>query len=179
MRSGYAVIHPIYKGTYERGYPEFRNYVGNTSKTYSDQIIMMVKDYSRAIDYVEGKDEFLNEIYYYGVSWGGMLGPLFLANENRIKGAIWQVAGLGARDMRPEANPLTYLNQIDRPVLMLNGKYDQYFPYETSQLPMYDLLSLIEPRKKMVTYESAHSPPRGLVRKEILSWLEKFERSLY
>ncbi len=175
LRSGYAVIHPIYKGTYERGYPEFRNYVENTSKTYSDQMIMMVKDYSRAIDYVESKDEFLNEIYYYGISWGGMLGPLFLANENRIKGAIWQVAGLGARDMRPEANPLTYLTRIDRPVLMLNGKYDQYFPYETSQLPMYDLLSLIEPRKKMVTYESAHSPPRGLVRKEILSWLEKFE----
>ena len=39
-------------------------------------MIMMVKDYSRAIDYVEEQDELSNSVYYYGISWGGMLGPL-------------------------------------------------------------------------------------------------------
>ena len=170
MRSGYAFIEPIYKGTYERGYPEFLNYVENTSNTYANQMIMMVKDFSRTIDYVESKDELLNDVYYYGISWGGMLGPLFLANEKRISRAVWQVAGLGAREMRPEANPLTYLSRISQPVLMLNGIYDQYFPYETSQRPMYDLLSVKEPMKKMITYESAHSPPKSRTSKEILKW---------
>ena len=170
MRSGYAVIYPIYKGTYERGYPEFPNYVENKSKVYADQMIMMVKDYSRAIDYVEKQDDLSNSVYYYGISWGGMLGPLFLANESRIKKAVWQVAGLGARETRPEGNPLTFLSRINKPVLMLNGIYDQYFPFETSQKPMYDLLSLREPMKKMITYESAHSPPSSETSKEILKW---------
>lgn len=172
LRSGYAVVMPIYKGTYERGYPEFPNYVENDSKIYADQMIMMVKDYSRAIDYVEAQDEFLNDVYYYGISWGGMLGPLFLANEHRIKKAVWQVAGLGARDTRPEANPLTFLSRINKPVLMLNGIYDQYFPFETSQKPMYDLLSLKEPMKKMITYKSAHSPPSSETSKEVLKWFK-------
>ena len=170
LRSGYAFIQPIFKGTYERGYPEFPNYVENESKIYADQLIMMVKDYSRAIDYVEEQDELSNDIYYYGISWGGMLGPLFLANENRIKKSVWQVAGLGARKTRPEGSPLTFLSRVNTPVLMLNGIYDQYFPFETSQKPMYDLLSLKEPMKKMITYESAHSPPSSETSKEILKW---------
>ena len=172
LRSGYALIWPIYMGTYERGYPEFPNYVENDSKIYADQMIMMVKDYSRAIDYVQEQDEFLNEVYYYGISWGGMLGPLFLANEDRIIKAVWQVAGLGVRKTRPEANPLTFLSRINKPVLMLNGIYDQYFPFETSQKPMYDLLSLQEPMKKMITYKSAHSPPGSQTSKEILNWFK-------
>ena len=172
LRSGYALIWPIYMGTYERGYPEFPNYVENDSKIYADQMIMMVKDYSRAIDYVEEQDELSNEIYYYGISWGGMLGPLFLANEDRIKKAVWQVAGLGVRKTRPEANPLTFLSRVNKPVLMLNGIYDQYFPFETSQKPMYDLLSLQEPMKKMITYKSAHSPPGSQTSKEILKWFK-------
>ena len=81
-----------------------------------------------------------------------------------------QVAGLGAREMRPEANPLTYLSRITQPVLMLNGIYDQYFPYETSKLPMYELISVDEPSKKMITYQSAHSPPKSQTSKEILKW---------
>ena len=173
MRSGYALIWPVYKGTYERGYSEFPNYVENASKIYADQMIMMVKDYSRAIDYVEQQENLLNDVYYYGISWGGMLGPLFLANENRIKKAVWQVAGLGARETRPEGSPLTFLSRINVPVLMLNGIYDQYFPFETSQKPMYDLLSLNEPLKKMITYESAHSPPANQTSKEILKWFKQ------
>ena len=173
MRSGYVLIMPVFKGTYERGYSEFPNYVENASKIYADQMIMMVKDYSRAIDYVEQDENLLNDVYYYGISWGGMLGPLFLANENRIKKAVWQVAGLGARETRPEGSPLTFLSRINVPVLMLNGIYDQYFPFETSQKPMYDLLSLNEPLKKMITYESAHSPPANQTSKEILKWFKE------
>ena len=173
MRSGYALIWPVYKGTYERGYPEFPNYVGNNSKIYAEQMIMMVKDYSRAIDFVEQDDDLLNDVYYYGISWGGMLGPLFLANDKRIKKAVWQVAGLGARETRPEGSPLTFLSRINKPVLMLNGIYDQYFPFETSQKPMYELLSLKEPMKKMITYESAHSPPFNETSKEVLKWFNQ------
>ena len=66
-----ALIFPN-MGTKERGYPT-SNYVENKSKVYADQMIMMVKDYSRAIDYVEQQDDLSNGVHY-GISWGGMLG---------------------------------------------------------------------------------------------------------
>ncbi|GIS54542.1 hypothetical protein Ct9H90mP29_15840 [bacterium] len=40
------IYYPIYKGTWERAYPEFSNYVQNPSKNYSNQMVMMVKDFS-------------------------------------------------------------------------------------------------------------------------------------
>ena len=55
---------------------------------------------------------------------------------------------------------------------MLNGIYDQYFPFETSQKPMYDLLAK-EPMKKMITYKSAHSPPASQTSKEVLQWFRE------
>jgi hypothetical protein len=127
---------------------------------------------NRVKSFVEQDDDLLNDVYYYGISWGGKLGPLFLANDKRIKKAVWQVAGLGARETRPEGNPLTFLSRINKPVLMLNGIYDQYFPFETSQKPMYELLSLKEPMKKMITYKSAHSPPSNQTSKEVLKWFK-------
>ena len=67
-----------------------------------------------------------------------------------------------------------YKNRIDYfdVKILLNGIYDQYFPFETSQKPMYDLLSLKEPMKKMITYKSAHSPPASETSKEILKWFK-------
>ena len=112
------------------------------------------------------------ENIYKIVLFSDKLGPLFLANDKRIKKAVWQVAGLGARETRPEGNPLTFLSRINKPVLMLNGIYDQYFPFETSQKPMYELLSLKEPMKKMITYKSAHSPPSNQTSKEVLKWFK-------
>ena len=56
---------------------------------------------------------------------------------------------------------------------MLNGRFDQYFPYETSQKPMFKLLSLKEPIKKMITYESSHSSPLNKTSKEVLKWFNQ------
>jgi hypothetical protein len=38
---------------------------------------------------------------------------------------------------------------------------------------MYELLSLKEPMKKMITYESAHSPPLNETSKEVLKWFNQ------
>ena len=35
---------------------------------------------------------------------------------------------------------------------------------------MYELISVDEPSKKMITYQSAHSPPKSQTSKEILKW---------
>lgn len=45
------------------------------------------------------------------------------------------VAGLTMERGRPEVEPINYLPRIRSPVLMLNGKYDCFFPSETAQKP--------------------------------------------
>ncbi len=59
------------------------------------------------------------------------------------------------------------------PVLMLNGKYDFFFPYETSQLPFFELLGTPRARKKLVVHETSHSFPRTDLARESLAWLDE------
>ena len=57
---------------------------------------------------------------------------------------------------------------------MLNGKYDVFFPLETSQKPMFDLLGTNNEDKKHYVYTSGHYVPRKKLISEHLSWLEKY-----
>jgi len=52
LRSGRAVIYPIYKSTYERG-DGMETDVPDTSSNWRDHVVMWAKDASRALDYVE------------------------------------------------------------------------------------------------------------------------------
>ncbi len=44
---------------------------------------------------------------------------------------------------------------------MLNGRYDHFFPVESSQLPLFRLLGTPEKDKKHVIYETGHAPSRA------------------
>ena len=57
---------------------------------------------------------------------------------------------------------------------MLNGKYDFFFPYETSQLPFYTLLGTPNEHKKIIVYEEGHSVPYTEQVKESLLWLDQY-----
>ena len=61
------------------------------------------------------------------------------------------------------------------PALLLNGRYDFFFPVETSQLPLFRLLGTPEKDKKYVVYESGHGgmPVKAFVR-ESLAWLDTY-----
>ena len=52
LRSGRAVLYPVYKGTYERG-DGMEDDTANVSSAWRDHVIMWAKDASRAIDYAE------------------------------------------------------------------------------------------------------------------------------
>ena len=60
------------------------------------------------------------------------------------------------------------------PVIMLNAQYDFFFPYETSQLPFFELLGTPEEDKKLFVYEGGHSVPNTELIKESLAWLDKY-----
>ena len=60
LRSGRAVLYPVYKGTYERG-DGMESDVANTTSDWRDHVIMWAKDASRAIDYAETRPDLDHE----------------------------------------------------------------------------------------------------------------------
>jgi len=59
-------------------------------------------------------------------------------------------------------------------MLMLNGRYDWFFPVETSQLPMFRLLGTPKEHKRHVVFEAGHMIPRSRHIKETLDWLDRY-----
>ncbi|MFN0159254.1 MAG: protein kinase domain-containing protein [Bacteroidota bacterium] len=174
LKSGRAVMYPIYKSTYERGDDLHSDYPAETN-FWKDHVIMWAKDCSRSIDYLETRTEIdKNKIAYYGVSWGGAMGGIIPAVEKRIKVNVLLVAGLLFQRSLPEAEPIHFLPRITSPVLMLNGKYDFFFPYETSQRPFFELIGTKKEDKKIIAYEGGHSVPRTQLVKETLGWLDRY-----
>ena len=60
------------------------------------------------------------------------------------------------------------------PTLMLNGRYDMTFPYETSSKPLFDLLGTPSMQKELKLYDTDHFVPRNEIIKETLTWLDKY-----
>jgi hypothetical protein len=57
---------------------------------------------------------------------------------------------------------------------MLSGKYDSFFPYETSAKPMFDLLGTPKDQKVQKLYDTDHYIPRNELIKETLAWLDRY-----
>lgn len=174
LKSGRAVALPIYKGTYERrneldsDYPEETNF-------YKDHVIMWAKDLSRTIDYLETRDDLdAKQLAYFGLSWGGAMGAIMPAVEERLSCNILYVAGLLFQRALPEVDQINYVSRVTQPTLMLNGEFDFFFPVATSQKPMYELLGTRPADKEYKVYPGAHSVPRTELMKEVLAWLDRY-----
>jgi pimeloyl-ACP methyl ester carboxylesterase len=174
MKSGRALIIPVYKSTFERQ-DNVHSDSPNESVAYKDHVVMWVKDYSRTIDYLETrKDMRADQIAYLGASWGGFMGGIIPAVEKRVRVVVLNVGGMGMDSVLPEVDQINYLPRIKQPVLMLNGEYDNYFPVETAQKPLYRFLGTPPADKKMIVYPSGHLVPRVEFMKETLAWLDKY-----
>jgi eukaryotic-like serine/threonine-protein kinase len=174
MKSGRALIVPIYKGTYERQ-DDLKSDAPDVTVRYKDHVIMWVKEYSRTIDYLETrKDMQANKVAYLGISWGGFMGGIIPAVEKRITVVVLNVGGMAMGKSLPEVDQINYLPRVAQPVLMLNGAYDMYFPVESSQKPMFRLLGAPQGQKKMLVYPSGHLVPATEFIKETLAWLDTY-----
>jgi len=173
-KSGRAVIFPIYKGTYERGGDLHSDYAEETA-AYKDYVIMWAKDLGRSIDYAETREDLdATRVAYYGLSWGGGLGSIMPAVERRIKANVLYVAGLGFQRALPEVDEINYIGRVRQPTLILNGELDFFFPAETSQRPMFELLGTPAADKKRLVFPGGHSVPRTEMIKESLAWLDRY-----
>lgn len=173
-QSGRAFMYPVYKSTFERGDSLHSDYPNETN-FYRDHVIMWAKDLRRSIDYLETRpDVDTKKLAYFGVSWGGELGGLMPAVEPRFRAVVLYVAGLEFQKSQPEVDPFNFLPHIKVPVLMLNGRYDHYFPVETAQRPMFRWLGTPPAEKRQVIYDGGHFVPRPQLIKEILDWLDRY-----
>jgi serine/threonine protein kinase/formylglycine-generating enzyme required for sulfatase activity/pimeloyl-ACP methyl ester carboxylesterase len=175
VKSGRAVIFPVYKGTFQRR-DSLAVDTQDSTNFWRDHVVMWAKDMSRSIDYAETRADLdAKNVAYYGLSWGGAMGGLMPAVEPRIKASVLVVAGLEFPVTRPEVEPLNFLPRVTVPTLMINGRYDFFFPVESSQEPMFRLLGTPASEKRHVVAEGSHDVPRALLIQEVLGWLDKYQ----
>ena len=174
LRSGRAVFLPVYNGTYERRATGFVE-GPNETVAYRDHVLMWGKDLRRSVDYLSTRPDIdSTRIAFAGVSWGGAMGGLMMAIEPRFRAGILYVAGFPMERPRPEVDVLNFLPRVHMPVIMLNARYDHFFPPETSQKPYFRLLGTAPADKKFVMHESGHFLLRSAMIGESLTWLDKY-----
>jgi eukaryotic-like serine/threonine-protein kinase len=173
IKSGRAVLSPVYKSTYERGdgYDRANKY----SSAYRDHVIAWSKDLGRSIDYLDTRPDIDHDrLAYEGVSWGAAIGALLPAVEPRLKALVLINPGFFLQKVYPEADQLNFAPRIKAPVLALNGRYDFLYPTVSSQEPMFRLLGTPTDQKRSVLYDAGHDVPRIEMIKESLNWLDRY-----
>jgi formylglycine-generating enzyme required for sulfatase activity/dienelactone hydrolase len=178
ITGGRALLFPVYKGTFERRLAEWPD-PRETPVIARDLIVHVSKDLRRSIDYLETRDDIDKErIAYYGMSGGAAFGPLALAVEDRLKTAVLVVGGFYVWVELPAAiDSINHAPRVKTPVLMVNGKEDFFFPVETSQVPMFELLGTPVDDREHRLYPGGHGL-FGLfskqIRGDVLGWLDRY-----
>jgi dienelactone hydrolase len=174
IRSGRAVMHPIYKGTYERT-------LGGNFAAYSSQpgvlrdlALQWHEDLGRSIDYLETRPELdRQKLGYHGISIGASHGPRFMALEPRLKVGVLLWGGIPFL-VPAEVNSLHFAQRSRAPALMVNGRFDQLFPFETSQIPLFRLLGAAAKDKRHFVVDAGHAAFNKEVVREVLGWLDRY-----
>lgn len=171
LRSGRAVIYPVYQGTFERRVPEPLGPIAER-----DLIIQQIKDVRRTLDYLQTRDDMdMDRVALHALSYGGWRAPYALAVEHRFATAMIQSAGLNPRALPPEIQQQHYLPRVTTPVLLITGKDDFAFPYENSQRPFFELLGTPTADKQHLALDWGHLPPGySEVARALLQWSDRW-----
>ena len=170
VRSGRALLYPIYKGTFERRQARRRGCrtPGATCRC------SWAKDFFRAVDYLETRPDIdMTRLGYYSLSMGAYFGPIPVSLEPRIKVAVFASAGMRF-NYPPEIQPANFAPRVKVPVLIINGRNDFQNPPE-SPARLLELLGTPPDRKKLVTLEGGHVPNDMLgVIRNVLDWYDTY-----
>jgi dienelactone hydrolase len=174
--SGRMLVVPIFAGTFERNTDGLtqRRFFAKSSRR--EILFKWQKDLGRALDYLEERGDVLQDrAAFVGLSLGSIVGPVLATREPRIAALILWSGGFPTfLDEGSARDQLTAVTRTRIPVLMLNGRYDFVFPFETHQLPYYEMLGTPEANKRHVVYDAGHFAfPLGDAIRENVAWLER------
>jgi formylglycine-generating enzyme required for sulfatase activity/predicted Ser/Thr protein kinase/dienelactone hydrolase len=175
IKSGRAVALPVFKGTFDRK-TEIDDSTANPSLLYRDHVIMWIKDFSRSVDYLQTRTDLsLDRLALVGLSWGGRMGSIIPAIDDRVKVEVLIIGGFSMQRSQPEVDQINFASRVKVPVLMLNGRYDFFFPIDASQKPMFETLATPKEDKRHLLFEGGHGLPRLDMIKETLDWLDHYQ----
>jgi predicted esterase len=139
VRSGRAVLWPVYQGMFERRYP-----LDTDARGWEERRICLAQDIFRSIDYLQDRGDInMQQIGYLGFSSGANSDGSLVALEPRIRAVVFEAGGLDDEPLSTERAILEwrhYLPQIHAPALMINGEADPIYPVKESQEPLFGLL---------------------------------------
>ncbi len=175
VRSGRALVVPMYKGTYERRLSKIYPPEGVQSRNLC---VQRSQDLRRTIDYLKTREEIdVARLAYVGLSWGAQIGPVMIATEPRLKAGVLLLGGLCAYKTHPASDPANFAPRVTIPILMLNNPEDSVFPLETAQKPLFNLLGTPPEQKKHLFLPGEHGiawAGREQYHKAILDWLDRY-----
>jgi formylglycine-generating enzyme required for sulfatase activity/dienelactone hydrolase len=172
IRSGRAVVYPVYLGTFDRRLPP-----AQSAAEWKERTVKRFQDMRQSVEYLVSRDDIdASKLGYLGASWGSGSAPVMVAQEERFRTAVLFEGGLYQQKLAPEIDAINFLPRVRIPVLMLNGRYDYTFPLDSSQRPFFRWLGTPENDKRHVVDDSAHDVMvnRTQVVKEVLSWLDHY-----
>jgi dienelactone hydrolase len=170
IKSGRAVLYPVYKGTYERPAQE----AGLATVAGRESLIQESKDLGRSIDYLETRTDIdQKKIGYLGVSMGAALGVIFTAVEDRLKAVVFLDGGFFDEKALPGADQADFAPRLKAPTLMIGGKYDWVLEGKDA---LFRMLGTAAADKKVVTFDTAHdvSEQRTDLVREVVAFLDKY-----
>jgi dienelactone hydrolase len=178
VMSGRALVYPVYQYTYGRTDPRVASAAVPQTRAHTTWVQQLVSDARRALDYVETRPDIdAARLSYYGLSWGGQLGPIIIALDPRIKAGVLLMGGLGGGKSAPEVDSFNFAPRVRIPLLMLNGEQDFIFPLQTSQRPLFQGLGTPSADKKHVLYPGGHeifATQRSQIVQEVVGWLDRY-----
>jgi pimeloyl-ACP methyl ester carboxylesterase len=142
------------------------------SVKYRDHIVSLATDVRRGLDYIETRADIdAGKIALMNISTS-FRGLILGAVEARYRSAAFLGYGVykSQLDYIPEANPIYFAPHIRIPKLMLNGRYDEDFPFKAAAAPLYRLLR--EP-KMLELFDGGHVPPLEVAVPAINRWLDE------
>lgn len=170
VKTGRAVLFPVCQGMYERRQGAPPGLSGTR-----DLVIQQIKDVRRSLDYLETRPDIdHNRLGFYGVSDGARLGLILLAQDDRARTAVLAAGGLSPENKPIEIDEINFASRVRIPVLMLNGRYDLFYPPETNQAVLFHLLNAPQGDKRYVLYDIGHVPFQQQEMKETLDWFDRY-----
>jgi dienelactone hydrolase/tRNA A-37 threonylcarbamoyl transferase component Bud32 len=174
VQSGRAVIYPVYQDTYERRV--HFSLPGNAGE--KELYIQRSKDVARAIDYLQSRPDIAHDdIGYLGVSMGSAEGVVYATlAQDRLRAVVFLDGGYFLSPPAPGTDQADFAPRLEKPVLMVNGRYDFTFSLERAQEPLFRMLGTPAADKQHVVFETPHDvrQDRPALISVVLGFLDKY-----